>query len=223
MAWRPTCAAPSTRRHQRKIFDAIKAAAVPGDGVAYSVGVRALQALDKDGAFPPPSPHVSILSTEGKAAPHPRASPPRTAPAGHSRPAVTEPDTWRPAGVRPAGHISVGGLRLPGHTRLLRAGAFSGSVPHGVCSGTSVRWRSRLRSGDGGMPDGQYAPWLRRTLHAHFCGQLGVDHHGTEDLETSSTHPRSSALWVMHPSCPLPAAEFAAGRGRHPHAHSLDA
>ena len=34
-----------------ELFEAIKAAAVPGGGVAYSVGVRALQQLDNDGAF----------------------------------------------------------------------------------------------------------------------------------------------------------------------------
>ena len=34
-----------------ELFEAIKAAAVPGGGVAYSVGVRALQALEQDGAF----------------------------------------------------------------------------------------------------------------------------------------------------------------------------
>jgi AhpD family alkylhydroperoxidase len=38
-----------------ELFEAIKAAAVPGGGVAYSVGVRALQALEQDGAFAPPS------------------------------------------------------------------------------------------------------------------------------------------------------------------------
>jgi len=42
-----------------ELFEAIKAAAVPGGGVAYSVGVRALQALEQDGAFaatPPAAP-----------------------------------------------------------------------------------------------------------------------------------------------------------------------
>lgn len=34
-----------------ELFDAIKAAAVPGGGVAYSVGVRALQKLDNEGLF----------------------------------------------------------------------------------------------------------------------------------------------------------------------------
>jgi AhpD family alkylhydroperoxidase len=40
---------------KNELFEAIKAAAVPGGGVAYSVGVRALQALEQDGAFAPPS------------------------------------------------------------------------------------------------------------------------------------------------------------------------
>jgi AhpD family alkylhydroperoxidase len=38
---------------KEELFEAIKAAAVPGGGVAYSVGVRALQALEQDGAFAP--------------------------------------------------------------------------------------------------------------------------------------------------------------------------
>ena len=38
-----------------ELFEAIKAAAVPGGGVAYSVGVRALQTLEQEGAFTPPS------------------------------------------------------------------------------------------------------------------------------------------------------------------------
>src|SRR3954465_204679 len=40
---------------KEELFEAIKAAAVPGGGVAYSVGVRALQALEQEGAFAPPS------------------------------------------------------------------------------------------------------------------------------------------------------------------------
>src|SRR5947208_417673 len=36
------------------LFEAIKAAAVPGGGGAYSGGIRALQALEQDGALPPP-------------------------------------------------------------------------------------------------------------------------------------------------------------------------
>jgi hypothetical protein len=39
---------------KEELFEAIKAAAVPGGGVPYSVEIRALQALEQDGAFPPP-------------------------------------------------------------------------------------------------------------------------------------------------------------------------
>jgi AhpD family alkylhydroperoxidase len=52
---------------KEELFEAIKAAAVPGGGVAYSVGVRALQDLDQDGAFPPPSPPPPTPSRRGKA------------------------------------------------------------------------------------------------------------------------------------------------------------
>jgi AhpD family alkylhydroperoxidase len=34
-----------------ELFEAVKAAAVPGGGVAYSVGIRALYQLDQEGAF----------------------------------------------------------------------------------------------------------------------------------------------------------------------------
>ena len=59
---------------KEELFAAIKAAAVPGGGVAYSVGVRALQALDQDGAFPPPTPSLAARGQRGKATPQPRAS-----------------------------------------------------------------------------------------------------------------------------------------------------
>src|SRR3979409_1374708 len=45
-----------------ELFEAIKAAAVPGGGVAYSVGIRALHALEQDGAFLPPSPPPAARS-----------------------------------------------------------------------------------------------------------------------------------------------------------------
>src|SRR6266487_4771101 len=61
---------------KEELFEAIKAAAVPGGGVAYSVGVRALQELDQDGAFPPPSPPPPARRQQGKAVPQPRASRP---------------------------------------------------------------------------------------------------------------------------------------------------
>jgi len=48
-------------------FEAIKAAAVPRGGVAYSVGVRALQALEQDRAFPPTSPPPSATRRRDKA------------------------------------------------------------------------------------------------------------------------------------------------------------
>src|SRR5262245_57518797 len=50
-----------------ELFEAIKAAAVPGGGVAYSVGVRALHALEQDGAFAPPSPPPPTRRQRGKA------------------------------------------------------------------------------------------------------------------------------------------------------------
>jgi AhpD family alkylhydroperoxidase len=61
---------------KEELFEAIKAAAVPGGGVAYSVGVRALQALEQDGAFPPPTPSPAARGQRGKAIPQPRASRP---------------------------------------------------------------------------------------------------------------------------------------------------
>jgi AhpD family alkylhydroperoxidase len=59
-----------------ELFEAIKAAAVPGGGVAYSVGVRALQTLEQDGAFPPPSPSPAVRGQRGAAPTPPRAAPP---------------------------------------------------------------------------------------------------------------------------------------------------
>jgi AhpD family alkylhydroperoxidase len=53
---------------KEELFEAIKAAAVPGGGVAYSVGVRALQALEQDGAFPQTSPPPASTRRRGKAA-----------------------------------------------------------------------------------------------------------------------------------------------------------
>src|SRR5262249_7955042 len=59
---------------QQELFEAIKAAAVPGGGVAYSVGVRALQELERDWAFPQPSPPPPSRSQRGKASPPPPAT-----------------------------------------------------------------------------------------------------------------------------------------------------
>jgi AhpD family alkylhydroperoxidase len=63
---------------KEELFEALKAAAVPGGGVAYSVGVRALQALAQDGAFPEPSPPPPARSPRRKATPPPSAPPPAT-------------------------------------------------------------------------------------------------------------------------------------------------
>jgi alkylhydroperoxidase/carboxymuconolactone decarboxylase family protein YurZ len=61
---------------KEELCEAIQAAAVPGGGVAYSVGIRALKALEHDGAFPPPSPPPPARRQRGKATAHPRASRP---------------------------------------------------------------------------------------------------------------------------------------------------
>lgn len=64
---------------KEELFEAIKAAAVPGGGVAYNVGVRALQALEQDGAFPPPSQPPAVRRRRGTA-PTPSATPRPTTP-----------------------------------------------------------------------------------------------------------------------------------------------
>jgi AhpD family alkylhydroperoxidase len=59
---------------KEELFEAIKAAAVPGGGVAYSVGIRALQALEQDGAFAPPPTSPPARRPRGTATPQPSAS-----------------------------------------------------------------------------------------------------------------------------------------------------
>ena len=54
---------------REELFEAIKAAAVPGGGVAYSVGVRALQELEQSGVFAPPSAPPAARQRRGTAAP----------------------------------------------------------------------------------------------------------------------------------------------------------
>src|SRR6266851_5886470 len=61
---------------KEELFEAIKAAAVPGGGIAYRVGIRALQALEQDGAFPPPSPPPPSRSRRGTATPQTNPAPP---------------------------------------------------------------------------------------------------------------------------------------------------
>jgi AhpD family alkylhydroperoxidase len=57
---------------REELFEAIKAAAVPGGGVAYSVGIRALQELEQDGAFAPPPTAPPARHAPGTAAPRRR-------------------------------------------------------------------------------------------------------------------------------------------------------
>ena len=71
---------------KEELFEAIKAAAVPGGGVAYSVGVRALQALEQDGAFPPLPPSAPARRQRGTATPSP--STPAPAPRRRSKAAT---------------------------------------------------------------------------------------------------------------------------------------
>src|ERR1043166_5355812 len=52
---------------KEELFEAIKAAAVPGGGVAYSVGVRALQALEQDGVLTPAPPTAPARRQRGPA------------------------------------------------------------------------------------------------------------------------------------------------------------
>ena len=59
-----------------ELCEAVKTAAVPGGGVAYSVGVRALQALEQDGAFLRPSPPPAVPKRRGTATPSPSAPAP---------------------------------------------------------------------------------------------------------------------------------------------------
>jgi AhpD family alkylhydroperoxidase len=58
---------------REELFEAIKAAAVPGGGVAYSVGIRALQELEQDGAFPPPRTPQLARRSQGTASSRPSA------------------------------------------------------------------------------------------------------------------------------------------------------
>src|SRR5215467_2426119 len=61
---------------REELFEAIKAATVPGGGVAYSVGIRALQDLEQDGAFSPPSPPSPRVVSAGKPPPNRKPSAP---------------------------------------------------------------------------------------------------------------------------------------------------
>jgi AhpD family alkylhydroperoxidase len=59
-----------------ELFEAIKAAAVPGGGVAYSVGVRALQTLEQAGVFAPPTPPAAVRGRRSTTTALPSSPPP---------------------------------------------------------------------------------------------------------------------------------------------------
>ena len=84
---------------KEELFEAIKAAAVPGGGVAYSVGVRALQALEQDGAFPPPSPPPAARRHRGTAT----TPPPAPLPATRRRGTTTPQTNSSPSATRRRG------------------------------------------------------------------------------------------------------------------------
>ena len=63
---------------REELFEAIKAAAVPGGGVAYSVGVRALHALEQAGVFAPPTPPPTGRGRRGATTASPPSPPPAT-------------------------------------------------------------------------------------------------------------------------------------------------
>ena len=63
---------------KEELFEAIKAAAVPGGGVAYSVGVRALHALEQAGVFAPPTPPPAVRGRRSTATPPLPSPPPAT-------------------------------------------------------------------------------------------------------------------------------------------------
>ena len=75
-----------------ELFEAIKAAAVPGGGMAYSVGVRALQTLEQDGAFAPPSSPPTRRQRGPATPPSPATRGRRTA---TSQPSLPPPATRR--------------------------------------------------------------------------------------------------------------------------------
>jgi AhpD family alkylhydroperoxidase len=63
---------------REELFEAIKAAAVPGGGVAYSVGVRALHALEQAGVFALPTLPPTGRGRRGATTASPPSPPPAT-------------------------------------------------------------------------------------------------------------------------------------------------
>jgi AhpD family alkylhydroperoxidase len=63
---------------KEELFEAIKAAAVPGGGVTYSVGVRALHTLEQAGVFAPPTPPPAVRGRRGTTTSQASPPPPPT-------------------------------------------------------------------------------------------------------------------------------------------------
>jgi len=84
---------------KEELFEAIKAAAVPGGGAAYSVGIRALQALEQAGVFAPPNPPPAVRGRRDTAT-TPLPSPP---PASRRRGTATAQASPPPSTTRRRG------------------------------------------------------------------------------------------------------------------------
>jgi hypothetical protein len=152
---------------KKEVCEAITAAAVPGGGVAYSVEVRARQALEQDGAFAPPSPPPPARRQRGEATHLPCAS--HTALAGHCRPAMPVPDRRRSAGGCPAWHLSLGVCRLP-ETR----GACALARFLAVCRTASVWHRCAVASPSAAERRLTAGGWACTQTTGARCVPLGV-------------------------------------------------
>jgi AhpD family alkylhydroperoxidase len=84
---------------QEELFEAIKAAAVPGGGVASRVGVRALHALEQAGVFAPPTPPPAVRDRRSTAI----SSPPSPPPAARRRGTTTAQTSSPPPPARRRG------------------------------------------------------------------------------------------------------------------------
>ena len=84
---------------KEELFEAINAAAVPGGGAAYSVGIRALPALEQAGVFAPPTPPPAVRGRRDTAT-TPLPSPP---PASRRRGTATAQASPPPSTTRRRG------------------------------------------------------------------------------------------------------------------------
>jgi alkylhydroperoxidase/carboxymuconolactone decarboxylase family protein YurZ len=94
---------------KEELFEAMKAAAVPGGGRRLQCGRSGPPSVGTGRRFPA----ASRASSAGESRPATAHLPFHTAPAGHRRPAMKVPDTRRPEDVRYERHGSGGVSRLP--------------------------------------------------------------------------------------------------------------